>query len=193
MNTRMDTNIKTNKYETAFTLVELLVAVSLFLVAITITVGVFVRSLKTQRVANSIMSVNSSASLAIEQMAREIRQGVFFTVSGNSSLCSGEQFDQLEFQRYKGGGFIPIVYRLNRASGRIERTEGNGAPSALTSPDVKVQRLCFALSGGGGRKTSPPWRITVFMRLLPRDPGLSEKTLDLQTTISARILPGDLL
>src|SRR5579863_5544609 len=75
------TRSTTTTQRRGFTLIELLIAVSLFAIAVAIAAGGFVRALRTQRQLIALVSANSSASLAIEQIAREIRTGTDFTCS----------------------------------------------------------------------------------------------------------------
>ncbi|MEK7464323.1 MAG: prepilin-type N-terminal cleavage/methylation domain-containing protein [Patescibacteria group bacterium] len=175
-----------------FTLVELMVAMSLFLVAVTISSGAFVRSLRTQRAANQIMSVNSNASLVVEQISREIRSGYNFTLNNfPTSLCGTGQFDELKFTNSKSKG---VTYHLQ--SNAIERRECDAAGCTtepfyvLTPPNVSVSRLCFVNTQLP--TTNDSWRITVFSKFGPSDPQLSGNTVDFQTTISGRILPSEI-
>ena len=57
-----------------FTLVELLVAIGVFSILISVAVGTFARALRTQRQTAALIAANSNASLVLEQMAREIRE-----------------------------------------------------------------------------------------------------------------------
>jgi prepilin-type N-terminal cleavage/methylation domain-containing protein len=86
-----------------FTIVELLIAVALFSVVISITSGVFIRSLRTQRIITSFIAANSNASLAMEQMAREIRTGQDFC-SGPNIGCAADSgiFQELIFTNARG-------------------------------------------------------------------------------------------
>ena len=56
-----------------FTLIELMVAVSLFAIIVGIAVGGFANALHTQHEVTLLLAVQSNATLAFEQMAREIR------------------------------------------------------------------------------------------------------------------------
>ncbi len=58
-----------------FTMIELLVAISVFTVIITITSGIFIASLRSHRTSIALISANSDAQLTLEQMARMIRKG----------------------------------------------------------------------------------------------------------------------
>jgi prepilin-type N-terminal cleavage/methylation domain-containing protein len=61
-----------------FTIIELLVAIGLFTIVVTIAVGGFTNALKTQRQVSSLIATQSNVSIALEQMTREIRTGYLF-------------------------------------------------------------------------------------------------------------------
>lgn len=185
--------LKANK---GFTLVELIVAMSVFLIAITITVGTFIQSLKTQRIANHLLSVNSNASLVVERMAREIRTGFDFdlnNVAGGS--CTGRQKEELIFTKVRDVSANQVTYKLDGDVIVREECVGTG-PSAvcpgfesLTASNVVVSRLCFLETQAN---PTSPWRITMFLMVGSSNPRLAGNELNLQTTVSARILPEEL-
>lgn len=176
------TKIKTKN---AFTLVELLVAMSVFIVAITTISGIFVRAVRVQRQSALIMTINSDASLIFERFAREARQGFNFSLSNDFSGYCSAGFDTVEFDRFLGGTQTKVVYRWNPLSGDVERKEGTGSFTPLNTSQNKIDRFCFTKYQP---QDSDPWRITAVLRTVPRDAALNY-TVDFQTTITARTLP----
>ena len=57
---------------------ELLVAVALFSILMSIAAGGFVRALRSEREVSAMMAAESNVNLALEQMAREMRTGYLF-------------------------------------------------------------------------------------------------------------------
>lgn len=149
-----------------FTLIELMVAMSLFVIVVGIASGTFVNALRTQRNVVALMAANDNASLTLEQMIREIRTGKGFSGSGTSLSFTNDADEQ-------------VVYALTH--GRVTR---NGAP--LTARNVLVKYLFFTVRGeevGDGKST----RVTVRMGVSAAGRLLSFVTR-LQTTVSARAL-----
>src|SRR6185369_6212596 len=126
----MMTNKRTNEKAKApagaaargFTLIELLVAVSLFAIAVAIAAGGFVRALRTQRQLIALISANSSASLAIEQMAREMRTGFGFGCTAVAGVC-----DQISFTNASGE-----EVRYYSEDGVLKRGTGTSTAQPLT-------------------------------------------------------------
>ena len=158
-----------------FTLIELLVAVSLFAIAVAIAAGGFVRALRTQRQLIALISANSSASLAVEQMAREIRTGTTFDCSGVAGTCG-----ELTFTNAQGE---QVHYYAQ--DGVLERQTGAlGTPRPLTPADTQIQNLSFYLLGSA---IFPP-RITIVMGVTAKSYGLEGSVTGIQTTVSSRNL-----
>ena len=126
------------KNKKGFTLVELLVAMGLFVIFITIASGGFIRALRTQRNIVALIAANENTSLALEQMAREIRTGSNFS-SPNET--------ELDFTNAVGED---VVYRLKDTA--VER---NSQP--LTATNVKINKLIFKLGN------NHPARITIIL------------------------------
>jgi len=156
------------KHTKGFTIIELMVAMSLFVIVVGVASGVFVRSLRTQRSLVALMAANDNASQALEQMTREIRTSTAFKISG-SRLSFTNATDDF------------VTYDI--VGGRIER---NG--KALTASNVLVRYLSFIARGeevGDGIST----RITVRLGVSAR--GKMESFITrLQTTVAARVLDG---
>lgn len=111
-----------------FTLVELLVAMGIFTIVISIATGGFISSLRTQRQVASLISAQSNASLVLEQMAREIRTGFLFchapgSTSPNSNCDSPPG----------GGGNNPTLCTIDIDSGYPGG--GNSYPALYNLPD----------------------------------------------------------
>lgn len=168
---RKENRNKGSRRRKGFTLIELLVAVSLFSIAVAIASGGFVRALRTQRQLIALISANSSASLAIEQMAREIRVGTGFDCVGVAGLC-----DELRFTNAEGE---QVAYLLE--DGELRRESGGNA-RALTPSDAEIRYLSFLLLGD----VNYPPRITVAMGVTARSPGVDQAVTNLQTTVSSR-------
>lgn len=154
-----------------FTFVELLVAIALFSVVVSIAVGGFVQALRTQRRIIALISANSNASLAIEQIAREMRTGVNFECVGAVGVCEELKFKNADAQE--------VTYRL--ASGALERGI-EGTFEAMTPGNIDVRYLSFALLGN----PSYPPRITIALGVSVKSPGIEGGVTNIETTVSAR-------
>lgn len=186
----------TGDKKSGFTIVELLVALSVFVAVLGLVAGGFMQSIRTQRSVAAMIAVNNNMSLVLEQIAREIRAGRNFCTTVDPSALSkcttdgdfpvgGD--DKIEFQRIRGSTLVTVAYKYNSASNSIERKEGGGEFRPITAPNVKVGNLYFLMSN----KIRPafPWRITVRMTVSPVNTTSPTMVENIQTTVSARFLP----
>lgn len=160
-----------SKNRRGFTLIELLIAISLFSIAVAISAGGFVRALRTQRQLIALISANSSASLAIEQMARAIRIGYKFECNGVVGTC-----DELAFTSPAGDEMI--YFEENGAL----MISVNGTERPLTPADAVIRDLSFVLL----ENPAYPPRVTITMGVTAKSYGLEGSITNLQTTVSAR-------
>lgn len=164
-----------------FTLIESLVAVGLFSVISSIAVGGFALALNTQRNISGLVAANNNVSLALEQMAREIRTGFSFCVGETVSLC-GLSAGTIAFINDRRE---TVVYGLS--SGAIEKKVGSGAFEKITGNNVEVKYLVFNLRGQAPDDGLVPL-ITISIGVGSREANISGIVTRLQTTVSSRVL-----
>lgn len=158
-----------------FTLVELLVSMSVFLVVLGLATGVFVRTFKTQRIVTQLSDSMTNVTLAIEQIARDARTGLNFEPSGDL---------EVDVLRFTTGNARRVAYtQINNRIGRCQGAcltidEDNFEP--ITSPEVEIVDMSFIINS---EDFHPP-RITILTTVMPNE--ITE--VFLQTTVSSRIL-----
>ena len=188
------TNIKKEK---GFTLVELLVAMSVFTALLAFAVGVFVQGMRSERQVTEEIAVNNEMSLVLEQLVREIRTGSFFAPLGGYTKGNGFYETQVLFPidgaanlQFEDESVKTIMYRLqgSDADARLERDDGSGVGFLpLTGKDTSVQLLKFFVSR---EEFCTPPRVTVLLEV--RAAGSTRPAVPIQTTVSSRVFPLDL-
>lgn len=181
--------------QAGFTLVEVIVAIALFSVVVSIAAGGFVTALRSQRQVAALIAADNNVSLVLEQMARELRTGYnvcrpgencFKPSATNCPALSPVTVNELDFYNADSQG---VIYRLN--GDVIERAEqdanGNFVFSPLTGNNVSVKYLNFTLSGNLSGDCWPP-RVTISLGLSSKDSSVAGDIINIQTTISARQL-----
>lgn len=158
-------------------MIELLVAMSIFLVLLAAATGGFVQSLRSQRAIVALMTANDNASLVLEQMARELRIGYNFqTNAPGDELTFVNAYNEI------------VTYRLNNQA--IERgTGGLGGTTfqRLTAEIVRIDRVQFRLQGAQSGDLEAP-RVTIDLAVGARGKGLEGIAVNIQTTVSARLI-----
>lgn len=169
---------KTNHYTRGFTLIETLVAIGLFSIVVSIAAGGFVRAFRTQSQILDLIAANGNASLAIEQIAREIRTGVDFKCENDCTFLTfvNANGERVEYEKLDIEGRNAIA----------KRTE-NGDAKPVTADNVSVEYLLFYLQGElVGDEAAP--RITISIGIAPAAEESNIVVTRIQTTVSARQL-----
>ncbi len=162
---------KDNK-EFGLTLIELIVAIGIFGLVVTMAVSIFVIALLSQRRIIALRNVEDNTRFALESMAREIRTGKNF--SGNGSLLS--------FTNAKGES---VIYRLN--NDMVEKSSDGGTNYfSVTGSEATIDYLNFYLSGQATSDGLQP-RITITIGITSQV-GNQSVNSKVQTTISERFL-----
>jgi len=167
-------NVKNNQ---GFSLLEIIVAISLFSVIMLSAVSIFGISLNAQRNAVSAQNVQESLRYSLEAMSKEIRMAEKNDGSC-SGLASGEVYSasgvELFFKNQSGEC---VRYYLDSSRLMISRA-GNSA--VITPNDVTVNSLNFSVAND-----KQP-RVTISINAQLKINSKAVKTIRLQTTVSSR-------
>lgn len=122
-----------------FTLIELIVAIGLFALIMTLSTGAYLVMINVNRHAQALSIGIDNLSFALETMTRTIRTGSNYNCSSPGG-CSAQR--SFTFNDVAGE---TITYTLS--SGAVQETIGSGAPITLTDPSVTVDQLNFSTYG----------------------------------------------
>jgi prepilin-type N-terminal cleavage/methylation domain-containing protein len=186
-----------------FTLVEVLVAITVFTLVTAVAVGLFIHALQSQRKVLAYQELFDQTSFIMEYMTRGIRMAkkqrtvtapisCIATVGRNYELVGGSP-SHLRFIRWDHlvGAFICYEFRVRE--NRLEVSRDRGVSWAfLTSPRLKVINFRFNIIGDGPE--TPPIqpiqpRVTIVLEVGGREYGAGLRPrIHLQTTVSQRDL-----
>jgi prepilin-type N-terminal cleavage/methylation domain-containing protein len=185
-----------NGLTTGFTLLEMIVAIGIFLTALTIVLGALVSINDAARKTRSERGVADNLSAAIDAMSRNIRVGSNFHC-GCTGLATTTPQDCPMTDAVGGGGDQCLVFEGQQGdsstiadqvsyklSGRsIVRSTDDGATYLpLTAPEFSVANLQFYVYGTG--KGDQP-TVTMVIRGSASTTARTATTFDVQTTVSA--------
>ncbi len=189
-------NINKRINRRGFTLIEIMVALVMFSLAIIAISGVYVTGVRGQRVIISGERSIDQSSYALEYMSRALRMAKKQTSDLPDCLSS----DGENFEIGYGGSSLKFInslegfdcQRFYLSSGRLmqERGLATASPQSveLTSGSLETIRLVFNVIGAQETDSLQP-RVTVSMalRLKSSRPG-EDPLIKVQTTISQRNL-----
>lgn len=147
-----------------YTLIELMVAVGLFALIMTLASGAYLVMIGINRQAQGITAGINDLSFALEAMTRSIRTGTGYSCNGAGDCPNGA--DNFSFTNASGA---QVSYRL---AGSVIQQAVDGVTSPLTdSSSVTVTSLMFYVSGtlktSDGNYEQPHVTVTVSGTISP--------------------------
>ncbi len=180
-----------------FSLVEVLVSISIFAIVVTISVGTLIVLIDANAKAQSVQAGVNNVAFVLDSMVRDIRTGYAYQcgtlsfdsnptpsdcVPGKTAFAFTESGDSLT----AGKGSNRIGFRL--ANEAIERRLGlNGSWQVVTAPDVRITALKFVVTGTSLSDNTSPL-VTVFITGEAGDIVGTDSTFSLQTTVTQQSL-----
>ncbi len=152
-------------YQKGFTLVEMMVAVSLFAVVMLVSVGSLLALIDASRRAQNIQSVMNNLNIALDGMVRALRMGNNYVVSNNNHELSFTPFGKpTETWRYK---FEETTTGSEEPIGRIYKiynVQGVGLVNVpLTAKEVDIDYVQFYKTSDTQGDTRQP-RVVMIVR-----------------------------
>ena len=160
-----------------FTLIETLVAVSLFSVLMVMTIGSLTVLIDANRKARSEKSVINNVNAALEIMARSIREGTDYELSNTD--CPDADYCAITFTASNND---TVTYRV--ADNTIERSVNSGAFTPITAPDVSIEKLAFTAVADDAATEVPKVQIAVKAKTEGAENTAAE--FNVQTSVSQR-------
>jgi prepilin-type N-terminal cleavage/methylation domain-containing protein len=158
-----------------FTLIEMMVAVSIFAIVMLVATGALLSIVDANRKAQSQQTAFSNLDFALESMSRAIRVGTTFRcITGSYTNANVDQAHDCNgggsafaFEPFAGSPLSSndqVVYRLNGT--QIERSTTGGASNSfipITSPEIYVEGLTFYVRGStAGDSLQPQVLVSVW-------------------------------
>jgi len=132
-----------NKKQKAFTLVEVLVSVGIFLLTIMAISQIFITVIRSERVAYALLNSENNIRNNVELMAKTIRMGK------NFSPISSDNKDELCFDYFLDNQWQRLCYKFDVSSQILSRSLKNGGYEPLLDPQIKIVSGRFYQIGDG--------------------------------------------
>lgn len=180
-----------------FTLIELMVSVTIFIIVMTISLGALFSMSAADRKAEAVKTIMNNLNFALDSMTRTIRTGYGYgcptagtdcnSGSGGARISLTSASNQSVSYCLGSGTTCSVSTSCSSGSCSILRSTNGGATYlALTAPEVKISNLSFYVLGSvGGDSTQPRVVITLDGTV---DTGDQQPTsFQIQTTATQRI------
>ena len=183
------------------TLIELLVAITIFSLCVATVAGLFISAVKVQKRVLATQELIDQASYALDYMARALRMaikdedGTCLTTVGPEHNYETDN-NKIRFLKYDPElnaeicqeFFLDLAdnFRLKEKKSANE-TDNFSIPVPITSPDLRVLLFNINISGdvlGDGLQP----RVTFFLGIAGKQTSLGRPIIQVQTSISQRNL-----
>ena len=152
-----------------FTLIELMVALSIFSIVSFVATSTIITVMNSYRKAQNVKLLVDNLSFALDSMSFKIREGLVVSVANTEIHL-----------------FYPasndLYYRFNSDAGSIEKCIGNiDNCTAITSPEISLRNVLFTGNNVAGRSM-----ITISVLAEAGGVAQSKSSVTMQTTASTR-------
>ena len=187
-----------------FSLIELLVSVSIFAIVITMAAGALIVLIDANAKAQNMQEAMTNMTFALDSITREARTGHGYYCSStefagtlpetSTSDCTsgGTYFSVVEGGSSLTGTGVPrISFRYNDTTKAIDRRIGDGGWFRVTSDDVVIEEAIFYVKqtgqAGSGTNAKQAY-VTVYAEGYAGKLKSTDTTFQLQATVVKRIL-----
>jgi len=171
-----------------FTLIELMTAMSIFIVVMTVSVGSLINVFDANRKSRSLKTVINNLNLSVESMSREIRFGKNYHCGSTGTLTQPQDCPSGDnFISFLSSDDVQITYQLNGQA--IEKQVDGEGYVAITAPEIVIDSLNFYALGTGTTGANSTLQPKVLMKIQSHaGTGKSRSDFTLQTMVSQRPL-----
>lgn len=188
MHTTLHTKIHTQK---GFSLVEMMVAVTLFMIVMIVAIGGLMMLVYSGSTTQSVQSVSANLSLAVDSMTRNIRTGYGYYCS---SALSGTLPSTTNDCSSGGTGIVftdsrtgdRTAFRYNSTDKSIEQKVESGAWRRMTAEEINVDALTFYVTGSNS-SDALQGTVRILVRAISEQ-GNEVMPFYLQTLVTSRLL-----
>jgi prepilin-type N-terminal cleavage/methylation domain-containing protein len=178
-----------------FTLVEMLVAVSIFAIVMVVSIGTLIVLLSAGAVAQSAQVITSNLSFAVDSMSRHIRTGYDYHCSNtvpddNDPLPSGTmdcENGASVFVFTEGESGDRTAYWFDSTTRALYQKVEANAWRRMTSTEIAIDPFSFTLTGSTGGDAAQP-TVRILLKAEPIEERMDVYPFYIQTTVSSKQL-----
>ncbi len=182
------------KNKAGFTLVEMIVGITIFSIILSAVAGLFATSLKAQRSNLAVEESLSQTSYVLEYMSRALRMAKkdlsasCLSLRGYNYENTNNDTSKIKFIKFDYSQNYDACYEFSLQGGILQESRtslqtGVKTTQNLTSANLAINQLVFKLTGENQNNDIQP-RVVIVLNLAGRE----NSQLQIQTTVSQRNL-----
>lgn len=171
-----------------FTLIELMVSLSVFIIIMTVSLGSILSVLSSNEKSQTKKTSMDNLNFALESISRTIRFGTNFacgTTASNPPAANDCVAGGASFSVRDSNGAL-VVYSLS--NGQIMKAVNNGTANPVTSGEVSITRLTFYVFNSSLWPEVGQPRVVISLSGTVGVKTATKSVFNLQTTVSQRKL-----
>ena len=184
--------LRTKNQKSGFTLVELMVSVSVFVIIMVISLGSILSIFDANKKSQTLRTVMDNLNFSLEAMTRNIRFGTNYhcdaTVGDIATPAPRDCSSGATSMVVKTADGKKVAYKLS--GGRITRSINGGSDYFVTSSDVTITDLKFRVVGSTpysvGNDLYQP-QIVITINGFSGVKATTKSSFSLETTVSQRM------
>jgi len=181
--------IQKKEKKNGFTLLEMIVSISLFTIVTTIAFSALFSIIDANDKAKTIKLVVNNLSMSMESMIRELRMGTKYKCKTDSGSCAEIEFKTQEgcISVYEYSASETTIYRTRKYKDKGKCVDGTRV--RMVGDDINIEELKFYIAGVGIERSTPNVqpRILLIMRgSISKQHKKITTDFRIQTTISQR-------
>ena len=171
-----------------FTLIEIMVSLSVFIIIMTVSLGSILSILNSNEKSQTKKTAMDNLNFALESMSRTIRFGTNFycgTTASNPPPANDCAAGATSFSVRDSNGAL-VVYSLS--GGQIMKSVNGAVANAVTSNEINITRLTFYVFGSSGWPEIHQPRVIMSLSGIVGARVATQSSFNLETTVSQRKL-----
>jgi prepilin-type N-terminal cleavage/methylation domain-containing protein len=184
------------KQTRGFSLIEMMVAVTLFSVVMLVSTGALLALIDATRKAQALQSVMNNLNVAVDSMVRSVRMGTNYhcgsggVITAPQDCASGDTY--FAFESFGGSSVTSAdqyMFQYNPTTKRIYRSTNGGTTwFTLTAPEVQIDDLKFYTVGTTIGDSLQPKVVISIKGTAGADKQKTKATFNIQATAVQRLL-----
>lgn len=181
--------IKQAKFTGGFTLIEVLVSVSIFSIVMLVSTGAVFSIVEANKKAHTLKSVMTNLNFTLESMARDIRVGSQFSCdAGGDCPAGGGSFSYKANRDIDGDNIASDVVKYSLVGERIQKEIFGSAYFnffMITANEIHITSLKFYVIGALPSPDTKQPKVVITIKGYA-GAGNTKSDFNIQTTISQR-------
>jgi prepilin-type N-terminal cleavage/methylation domain-containing protein len=176
------------KNQKGFTIIEMMIAIAIFLIIVMIGMGALLNANLVHNKSRDMRSILDNLSFVMDEMSRNIRTGSEYSCTGGSSGTFPDCIDgnEISFKRTDINGTTDWKYFFDINNGDLLKEVGSDQVKLIDGSQISMNSGIFSVSGANSGDNFQPF-VTIRLNGSITTKGIVTP-FSLQTSVSQRLM-----